>query len=101
MAALLAPDDPTPIVTLGNEIQRYLVEHTRLGIPAIMHNEALSGLVHGRAASFPTAMALSATWSPDLVQEMADVVRRQMRALGIHQALAPVLDIARDARWGR
>jgi beta-glucosidase-like glycosyl hydrolase len=101
MVAMLAPDDPGPLVSIGNEVQRFLVEETRLGIPAILHNEALSGLMLSRAADFPTAMALAATWDPEIVAEVCDVTRRQMRALGIRQALAPVLDVARDARWGR
>lgn len=94
-------DDPAQLVTFGNEIQRHLVEHTRLGIPAIFHQEALSGLVHNACADFPTAIALAATWDPALVERMADITRRQARALGIHQALSPVLDVARDMRWGR
>jgi beta-glucosidase-like glycosyl hydrolase len=97
----LAPDDPRPMVDLLNRAQRYLLEDTRLGIPAIAHAEALSGLLLARAANFPTAIALAATWSPDVVEAMATVARQQMRALGLHQALSPVLDVARDARWGR
>ena len=94
-------DEPGPMVDAITTIQRYLVEETRLGVPAICHAEALSGLLHGRAANFPTAIALAATWDPGMIQAMTDVVRQQARALGIHQALSPVLDIARDARWGR
>lgn len=84
-----------------NQIQRYLVEQTRLGIPAIFHNEALNGLVAPQAINFPTAIGLSATWEPELVEQMADVIRRQMVAAGMRQALSPVMDVARDARWGR
>ncbi len=84
-----------------NQIQRYLVEQTRLGIPAIFHNEALNGLVAPQAINFPTAIGLSATWSPELVEQMTDVIRRQMVAVGMRQALSPVMDVARDARWGR
>jgi beta-glucosidase len=94
-------DDPHTLVEMGNRIQRHLVEETRLGIPAIFHNEALAGLVHNAAADFPTAIALAATWDPALVERMNDITRRQTRALGIHQALSPVLDVARDMRWGR
>jgi beta-glucosidase len=50
---------------------------------------------------YPTAIALAATWNPDGVKEMADLVRRQMRSIGLLQALSPVMDVARDARWGR
>ncbi len=85
----------------ANQIQRYLVEKTRLGIPAIFHNEALNGLVAPEAVNFPTAIGLSATWTPELVEQMTDVIRQQMVAVGTRQALSPVMDIARDARWGR
>ncbi|MCX7681717.1 MAG: glycoside hydrolase family 3 C-terminal domain-containing protein [Anaerolineae bacterium] len=84
-----------------NQIQRYLVEQTRLGIPAIFHNEALNGLVAPQAVNFPTAIGLSATWSPELVEQMTDIIRRQMVAVGMRQALSPVMDVARDPRWGR
>ncbi len=90
-----------PIAEGINQIQRYLVEQTRLGIPAIFHNEALNGLVAPQAVNFPTAIGLSATWSPELVEQMTDIIRRQMVATGMRQALSPVMDVARDARWGR
>ena len=97
---LLSPD-PANLVPALNQIQRFLVENTRLGIPAIVHHEALAGLVHQACQDFPTAITLAASWDPPSVEAMNDVVRRQMRALGIHQACSPNLDIARDARWGR
>lgn len=84
-----------------NALQRYLVENTRAGIPAIFHNEALNGVVAPDFTSFPTAVALAATWNPDAVEQMADLIRVQMRTVGLTQALSPVLDVARDARWGR
>ena len=89
------------IAAFGNDVQHYLRENTRLGIPAILHNEALNGVLAESFTAFPTAIGLAATWGPDKIARMADLIRRQMRAIGIHQALAPVLDIARDARWGR
>jgi beta-xylosidase len=70
-------------------------------IPAIFHNEAMSGVVAPHFTAFPTPIALAATWDPTAVEEMADIIRRQMRAVGLLQALAPVMDVARDARWGR
>ena len=100
LACILSPD-PAQLVEMGNRLQRHLVERTRLGIPAILHNEALAGLQYGAAADFPTAIALAATWDSDAVTAMNDVVRSQMRALGLHQALSPNLDVVRDARWGR
>ncbi len=97
----MSPSDVVPLVLMADGMQRYLVERTRLGVPALGHSEALSGLLHAQASNFPTAIALAATWAPDLVVRMNDIVRRECRALGIQHALSPVLDIARDARWGR
>lgn len=92
---------PEQVAKTVNAIQHYLVTETRLKIPAIFHNEALNGVVSADFTHFPTAIGLAATWDPEAVEEMADVMRRQMRSVGLHQALAPVMDIARDARWGR
>ncbi|WP_210479454.1 glycoside hydrolase family 3 N-terminal domain-containing protein [Naasia sp. SYSU D00948] len=89
------------VARLANGIQRHLAENTRLGIPALLHNETLNGVLAEGFTSFPTAIGLAATWRPELVEQMAEIIRRQMRAIGIRQALAPVLDVARDARWGR
>ncbi|WP_216851580.1 glycoside hydrolase family 3 N-terminal domain-containing protein [Herbiconiux sp. VKM Ac-2851] len=89
------------VVELSNGIQRYLMERTRLGIPALVHNETLNGVLGEGFTSFPTAIGLAATWRPELVGEMAELVREQMVTAGARQALAPVLDVARDARWGR
>lgn len=97
----LAAGDAAGIASMANALQRYLVEDTRLGIPAIIHTEALAGIVGKGFTSFPTAIGMAATWNPNLVEAMADVIRRQARGVGIHQALNPVLDVARDARWGR
>jgi beta-xylosidase len=98
---LLGHKMPDEIARSVNAIQRYLVTETRLKIPAIFHNEALNGVVAPGFTAFPTPLALAAAWDPDAVQEMADVMRRQMRAVGMLHALAPVMDVARDARWGR
>jgi beta-xylosidase len=98
---LLGHKLPDEIARSVNAIQRYLVTETRLKIPAIFHNEALNGVVSAGFTAFPTPIALAATWDPDAVQEMADVMRRQMRAVGVLHGLAPVMDVARDARWGR
>jgi beta-glucosidase len=92
---------PATIAKTVNAIQRYLVTHTRLKIPAIFHNEALNGVVAPQFTHFPTPIGLAATWDPQAVEEMADLMRRQMRSVGMLQALSPVLDVARDARWGR
>ncbi|MFJ4166904.1 glycoside hydrolase family 3 N-terminal domain-containing protein [Microbacterium sp. NPDC089698] len=94
-------DDPTELVQLVELMQRRVVEGTRLGIPLLIHAEALNGFLAGRHMVFPTGIGLAATWSPDLVQDMADIIRQQMRRAGFRQALAPVMDVALDPRWGR
>ena len=81
--------------------QRRLVRETRLGIPALVHEECLTGLAAWKAAMFPTPLAWGAAFDPDLVAEMATLIGESMRALGVHQGLAPVLDVVRDPRWGR
>lgn len=81
--------------------QRRLVQETRLGIPALVHEECLTGLAAWTAATFPTPLAWGASFDPELVERMAGLIGDSMRGLGIHQGLAPVLDVARDPRWGR
>lgn len=83
------------------KFQSDLVTGTRLGIPAIVHEECLTGLSAWKAATFPTPLAWGAAFDPDLVTEMAAAIGASMRALGIHQGLSPVLDVIRDPRWGR
>ena len=92
---------PREAAKLANEIQRFLVEETRLGIPAIIHEECLSGFMAKTATTFPQAIGLASTWNPKLVGEVTNLIRRQMRMVGAHQGLAPLLDVARDPRWGR
>lgn len=84
-----------------NAIQKWVKENTRLGIPAIFHDEALHGLQGPEATSFPQAIALASTWNPDLVERAFAAVAREVRARGTQQVLAPVVDVARDPRWGR
>src|SRR5256886_13525341 len=84
-----------------NAIQRWGKEHTRLGIPVLFHEEALHGLEGEQATSFPQAIALASTWNPDLVERVFAVAAAEARARGVHQVLAPVVDVARDPRWGR
>jgi len=98
---LIGHKTPEQTASLVNAVQRYLVTQTRLKIPAVFHNEAMSGVVAPHFTQFPTSIGPAATWDPAATQEMADIVRRQMRAVGQLQALSPVLDVARDARWGR
>ncbi len=92
---------PAESAALANEVQSYLLDHTRLGIPAVMHEEACAGYMARDATCYPQAIGQAATWDPPLVEAMARTIREQMRAVGAHHALAPVLDITRDPRWGR
>lgn len=84
-----------------NAAQRWAVEQTRLGIPILMHEEALHGYTARGATSFPQSIALASTWDPALVTRVFSVAAREMRARGAQLALAPVVDVARDPRWGR
>jgi beta-glucosidase len=84
-----------------NAVQRWVREHTRLGIPVIFHEEALHGLQAQEATSLPQAIALASTWNPELVERAFAAVAQEVRARGAQQVLAPVVDVARDPRWGR
>jgi beta-glucosidase len=84
-----------------NEIQRYFVEETRLGIPIIPFDEALHGLVRDGATAFPQSIGLAATWDTELMHQVANAIAKETRTRGIRQILSPVLNIARDVRWGR
>jgi len=86
---------------LGNAIQRVLIERTRLGIPMVIHEEGVGGFLSRGATTFPQGLGLAATWNTELMGEVADIIRIQMLAVGARHNLAPVLDIARDPRWGR
>lgn len=93
--------DPKAIARGVNEIQRYLVGRTRLGIPAMLHEECLAGAMVNHATLFPCALNHGAAWDPDLSLRVAKAIGDLMRSIGVHEGLAPVLDVARDARWGR
>jgi beta-glucosidase-like glycosyl hydrolase len=84
-----------------NRLQKFLREETRLGIPAMSHEECLVGLMARGATMFPSALAYGATWNPDLIERAAEAIGREARSVGCHQGLAPVLDVSRDVRWGR
>lgn len=81
--------------------QRTVLENDRLGIPAIVHEECLTGLTSFGATVYPTALAWGATFDPDVIERMTAAIGRDMAALGAHQGLSPVLDVVRDYRWGR
>jgi beta-glucosidase len=92
---------PRETADYTNAAQHWAVEHTRLGIPLLIHEEALHGYVAPEATSFPQAIGLASTWDPDLLTQVFGVASREMRARGVYVALAPVVDVARDPRWGR
>lgn len=83
------------------ELQERVVASNRFGIPAIAHEECLTGLAAYGATAFPTPLAWAATFDEELVHRMAEAIGSDMRALGIHQGLAPVVDVVKDYRWGR
>ncbi|MEV4708970.1 glycoside hydrolase family 3 N-terminal domain-containing protein [Actinoplanes sp. NPDC049316] len=83
------------------EMQRQVVASSRLGVPAIVHEECLTGFTTLGATVYPTALAWAATFDPELVERMAAAIAADMRAVGVHQGLSPVLDVVRDYRWGR
>ena len=84
-----------------NDIQRYFVERTRLGIPIIPFDEALHGVMREGALVFPQAIALAATWDSALMGRVATAMARETRSRGIRQVLSPVVNLANDVRWGR
>jgi beta-glucosidase len=88
-------------IRLVNALQHYAMERTRLGIPIMFHEEGLHGYVAVGATSFPQAIALASSWDPALVRAVNAVTAREMRARGVSEALTPVVDVARDPRWGR
>jgi len=93
--------EPHEVAGIANAIQHDLLARTRLGIPAIVHEECIAGAMVKGATSFPQGIGIAATWDPDISYAMGRAVARQMRAGGAHQGLAPVLDVCRDPRWGR
>ena len=87
--------------SLINKIQKYFVEKTRLGIPIIFFDEALHGLIREGATVFPQAIGLAASWDTKLMDTVAAAIAVEVKSRGIRQVLSPVVNIARDVRWGR
>jgi beta-glucosidase len=93
--------NPRETAVLTNAIQKFFVEHSRLGIPVIFHEECLHGHAAIGATSFPQPIALGGTFNPALVESLYAMAAEEARVRGAHQALTPVVDVARDPRWGR
>lgn len=93
--------DERETVDLINAIQRHATRNTRLGIPVLFHEEGLHGYAARGATHFPQSIALASSWDPQLLERVFTVVGREIRARGVHLVLAPVVDVARDPRWGR
>ena len=92
---------PNESAQLMNDIQRAVIEGTRLGIPVVVHEESTGGYCARDATVFPQAIGLASTWDVALIERVATTIRQQMLAVGARHTLAPVLDVARDPRWGR
>lgn len=103
MPGMLQPDkmDLDSNVLIRNAIQRYALENTRLGIPMLFVDEALHGAAKGQATSFPQAVAMGCTWNPKLIEQLFQVTAHELRSRGTHFVLSPVVDVAREPRWGR
>ncbi|GHD52209.1 glycosyl hydrolase [Mycetocola manganoxydans] len=96
-----APVDPALGALSLLRSQRRIVAASRLGIPAVAHEECLAGFATWGATAYPVPLAWGASFNPDLIERMSHRIGTDMRSVGIHQGLAPVLDVVRDARWGR
>lgn len=96
-----APIEPAAGAASLARSQRQIMARNRFRIPAVVHEECLTGLAAWHATIFPSPLCWGATFDPELIEGMAVEIGRQMRALGVHQGLAPVLDVVRDLRWGR
>jgi beta-glucosidase len=92
---------PRETAEFVNAIQHWVMEHTRLQVPVMFHEEALHGLAAMKGTNFPVPIALASSWDPSLVERVMTVAAREARARGAQQVLSPVVDLARDPRWGR
>ncbi|MCC7357952.1 MAG: glycoside hydrolase family 3 C-terminal domain-containing protein [Anaerolineales bacterium] len=92
---------PQQVAAVTAAAQAWVAQETRLGIPIMIHDESCSGFMARGADVFPQSIGLASTWAPELAEAETTFIRAQMRAVGSHQGLAPMLDISRDPRWGR
>ena len=93
--------NPEMAAKAGNALQKYVMENTRLGIPMFLAEEAPHGHMAIGATVFPTGIGMAATWSPELVKEVGQVIAKEIRSQGGHISDGPVLDLTRDPRWSR
>jgi beta-glucosidase len=93
--------DPVSAAKASNYLQKFLMERTRLAIPAVIHEECCAGAMMLGGTLFPQMLGLASTFQPELAEAMTTVIRKQLLAIGARQGLAPVLDVGRDQRWGR
>jgi beta-glucosidase len=92
---------PRQMAEFTNTLQKWMKENTRLGIPILFHDECLHGHAAPKGTSYPQPIALASSWDPDLVRDVFSATAAEVRARGAHQCLTPVVDLARDPRWGR
>ncbi|MET9165189.1 glycoside hydrolase family 3 N-terminal domain-containing protein, partial [Streptomyces cellulosae] len=95
------PVDPALGALSLARTQARIAASNRFRIPALAHDECLAGFAAWGATAYPVPLSWGAAFDPDLVRRMAAAIGRDMRSVGVHQGLAPVLDVVRDARWGR
>ncbi len=93
--------EPRDLAAFINQIQEYLMKNTRLGIPAMLHEECLCGYLTKNATMFPQMIGLASAWDEGLVEDVAGAIRDELRTVNAHQALSPLMDVTRDPRWGR
>ncbi len=93
--------EPFEVQAATRAVQEFLRKRTRLGIGAIVHEECLAGYMTRNATVFPQALGMATTWNVDLIREAATSIGALMRGVGVHQGLSPLLDVAREPRWGR
>ena len=91
---------PAEIAAINKDIVDSVMQKTG-GIPPVIHVEAVTGMIGTGTTSFPSAIGLGATFAPEEIEKMTDIIRKQMMAVGNRRALSPVMDVARDPRWGR
>jgi len=101
LSCILRHHPPKKGAKLANDIQKFVMKQTRLGIPIIIHDECLHGLMAIQSTSFPQAIALASTWEPELVKQVAETIGKETRNRGIQQCLSPTVNITHDPRCGR